>query len=67
MSQANTILKTLKKRRSWVPMPQLAREARCFAVNSRIADLRKLGFRIANKVETLKGEKFSFYRLEGGR
>lgn len=48
----------------WVPLPELARDAHCFAVATRISlDLRKRGIEIENKVEQVGRQKYSFYRL----
>jgi len=66
MTQNQAIQQVLEKHRNqWVEMPTLARAADCFAVHSRIADLRKRGLRIRNKTEVGKtGKKLSFYMLE---
>lgn len=65
-SQAEKILAVLKRRRrKWVPMPQLARAAHAYAVHSRISDLRDLGYRIECRVRGAR-PRSSAYRLLGG-
>jgi len=64
MTQNDTIAETLLARRGeWVPMTQLGRAAGCWAVHSRIADLRKRGMQIENRKEKRKGKVHSSYRL----
>lgn len=64
-SQCGKILKLLRRfRYAWIDMPWLSRFSGCYAIHSRIADLRRLGFNIENKVE--RGERSqckSWYRL----
>jgi hypothetical protein len=48
----------------WVSMPMLAASCGGFAVHSRVADLRKLGWTIANKIRQVDGKRRSWYRLE---
>ena len=63
-TQNDTILAALVKApNDWVPMPQLALEAECFAVHSRIANLRERGYIILNKVTRVDGKAHSFYKL----
>lgn len=47
----------------WVSMTTLGAIAGCWAVHSRCADLRKLGYRIENRRERRDGKVHSFYRL----
>jgi hypothetical protein len=48
----------------WVPMPELADLSGSYAVNSRVADLRKRGHKIEHKNEHQpNGSIHSFYRL----
>lgn len=62
-TQCEIILQALKSRiGQWVAMPDLATEAGCFAVHSRISDLREAGYRIETKIEGHRPRK-SFYRL----
>lgn len=64
MTQNEAIANLLFDRQGeWVPMPKLAKAARAYAVHSRIADLRRLGFNISNRVRTVRGRKLSEYRL----
>lgn len=65
MSQNQAIHKELTRHRGkWVPMPALARAADCYAVHSRIADLRKSGLQILNRTEQgQSGKRLSFYKL----
>lgn len=65
-SQTKTILAELKKNEGeWVPMPHLALTAQCFAVRSRIDELRKRGHTIVNKSERDKATRkvHSYYKL----
>ena len=68
-SQAARILKVLMaNRRKWVPMGWLARvgSGRVYGfcmVHSRIADLRRAGHNIENKVERNSGQAHSYYQL----
>lgn len=47
----------------WVPMTTLGEVAGCWAVHSRCADLRKLGYRVENRRERRDGQVHSWYRL----
>ena len=63
-SQCDRILAWLENSRGhWVPMPYLAEAAGCFAVHSRIADLRKRGHNIEHKNERHGTKIHSFYRM----
>lgn len=63
MTQNQLILAELSKRHGeWVPMPDLAAAAGCYAVHSRIADLRAAGHAIATKLTGVRPRK-SYYRL----
>lgn len=65
-SQCEKILAVLRRRRRrWVPMPQLARAARAYAVHSRISDLREAGWRIECRVRGARPRQ-SAYRLLSG-
>lgn len=65
MSQTESIVTTLIARRpAWVPMPELAAIAGCYAVHSRCAEARKSGINIENKVERAPdGKRHSYYRI----
>lgn len=61
-SQENRTLELLRSRgQSWTPAPELSRISLqyCRVVNS----LRRRGFRIENRVETVNGQRRGFYRL----
>lgn len=66
-SQCEVILAALQESAGWVPMPLLAARAGCYAVHSRIADLRRRGCLILNRTENVReGKRLvrrSFYRL----
>jgi len=63
-SQNDLVLQLLNRHRGqWVSLPVIAAHMKGFAVHSRVANLRKLGCRIENRVETVGRAKFSFYRL----
>jgi len=48
----------------WVEMTELARLAGCFAVNSRMADIRRVRqVTIENRQETKGRKRHSFYKL----
>lgn len=68
-SQADKILKRLESARTfggWVPMPTLSDASGAYAVNSRVAELRKRGYVIENKVTRQQdGTRMSWYRLVG--
>jgi len=65
LSQCARILAELENRRGqWVPMPDLARIAGGYAVHSRIADLRKRGYRISQMSDKRGRKVWSYYRLE---
>ena len=48
---------------TWVGMPDLAQAARCYAVHSRVSDLRRMGYRIEHRSERDGRRVLSFYRL----
>lgn len=50
----------------WVPMPKLAQAAGCYAVHSRIADLRKRGHTIEHRNEWAGRVCRSSYRIVEG-
>ena len=68
-SQTTRILSHLLRRRGiWCAMYELARvgsgsKTGFCMVHSRIADLRKRGHDISNKVVTFDRQQFSYYRL----
>ena len=63
MTQNALVLSALEARRGqWVEMPELAKAAGCFAVHSRISNLREAGHMIMNKIEGKRPRK-SFYKL----
>lgn len=67
MSKNEIILNALEKSGGWVPMTSLGNFAGCWAVHSRIADLRRKGHQILNRLEVTKdGKKLSYYRLLHG-
>ncbi len=64
MSQCEIILSRLEETPNrWVSMKSLAYAADCFAVNSRVADLRKRGLDIRNKTKQVDGKTYSYYKL----
>lgn len=64
-SQANKILARLKSAQGrWVTMPGLSAISGAYAVHSRVAELRKRGHRIENRIEQRdNGTRLSLYRL----
>ena len=63
MTQNAAILAELVRRHGqWVPMPELAAAAGCYAVHSRISDLRAEGHTIETKIEGTRPRRSS-YRL----
>lgn len=63
MTQNALILEALsRKHGQWVAMPELAAAANCYAVHSRISDLRAAGHVIETRAEGARPRK-SFYRL----
>jgi hypothetical protein len=48
---------------SWVSIKVLAAAAECFAVHSRVADLRKRGWIIENRQECVGRQRHSYYRI----
>ena len=51
----------VKARGAWVPLPEIMRCAAQY--NSRLFEIRKMGFRVENKTEQRDGEKHSWFRL----
>lgn len=51
----------IKARGDWVPLPEIMVCAAQY--NARVFELRKLGFEIENKTETVDGERHSWFRL----
>lgn len=63
-SQCDRILRVLSVSPGrWVPMPELAEAAGCYAVHSRIADLRKRGHAIEHRNEWAGRVCRSSYRI----
>jgi len=48
----------------WVPLSKI-RDCAC-QYNARIFELRRLGFRITNRMQEVNGSKHSWFRLESG-
>jgi hypothetical protein len=61
-TQRDRILALLVTARDWVPLPTIADCAAQY--NARIFELRRLGFRIANRTKLVNGIKHSWFRLE---
>ncbi len=54
----------LANRGNWVPMTELALEAGCYAVNSRVADIRRMfGAIVENSTKKVNGKRHSYYRI----
>ena len=63
-SQNAKVLALLRdNRRRWVPMPAIATLCQTLNVHSRIAELRKAGLFISNKIMRDGERKLSFYKL----
>lgn len=66
-SQCAVILRVLSTTPGrWVPMPELAQAAGCYAVHSRVADLRKRGHVIEHRNEWAGRVCRSSYRIVEG-
>lgn len=65
MSQYEIIQRELLDNRGkWVAMTVLAAKAKCYAVNSRVADIRrKSGLTVRNRVRRVDGVNLSFYQI----
>ncbi len=64
-TQRSKILAELVSARgAWVPLPRVTRHAAQY--NARIFELRRMGFRIANRTEEVSGARHSWFRLEPG-
>lgn len=63
-SQRQRILDLLISARGWVPAPELARIS--LQYSARVKELRTLGFRIVNRLETHSGVRHGFFKLEAG-
>jgi hypothetical protein len=62
-TQRGRILELLiAARGEWVPLPRIA--GRAAQYNARIFELRRLGFRIANRTKDVNGTRPSWFRLE---
>jgi hypothetical protein len=62
-SQRSKILGLLVSARGdWVPLPKIVELASQY--NARLYELRRLGFRIANKMREVDGVRRSWFRLE---
>lgn len=63
-SQAELVLWRLRESKGeWVPMPDLARVSRAYAVHSRVAELRGRGHQIEHRNRWVDGVCCSEYRL----
>ena len=61
-TQRGRILELLTTARGdWVPLPKI--QACAAQYNARVFELRRLGFRIANKTRDVSGQRHSFFRL----
>jgi len=61
-TQRGQILELLTAARGdWVPLPKV--QACAAQYNARVFELRRLGFRIANKTRDVSGQRHSFFRL----
>lgn len=61
-TQRGAILaRLIKARGDWVPLPEIMACAAQY--NARVFELRKLGFEIENRTETVNGERHSWFRL----
>ena len=62
-TQRGEILALLVKARGeWVPLPDVLALG-CAQYNARIFELRRVGFNIENRTETVDGERHSWFRL----
>ena len=48
----------------WIPLPEIAALAKQY--NARLLELRRLGFRIKNRIREENGERLSWFMLETG-
>jgi hypothetical protein len=62
-SQCSIILRMLRRRRTWAPMPTLAKASGAYAVHSRVAELRERGHAIEQRSERKGRVVRSSYRL----
>jgi len=64
-TQREQILNLLfSARGGWVPLPKIAACAAQY--NARVLELRRLGYRIANRTQDVNGVRHSWFRLESG-
>jgi hypothetical protein len=49
---------------TWVPLPKITDCAAQY--NARIFELRRLGFKITNRMQEVNGSRHSWFRLESG-
>jgi hypothetical protein len=64
-TQRSKILAELVSARgAWVPLPRVTQHAAQY--NARIFELRRMGFRIANRTKEVSGARHSWFRLEPG-
>jgi len=64
LSQNDLVLQLLHRNKGqWVSLPDLAQHMGGYAVHSRVAELRKQGSRIENRIEPSDGKRHSYYRL----
>jgi hypothetical protein len=54
----------ISARGDWVSLPRIMDCAAQY--NARIFELRRLGFRITNRTQDVKGSRHSWFRLESG-
>jgi hypothetical protein len=59
--RAEILALLVKARGEWVPLPEIMACAAQY--NARLFELRRLGFKIENRTETVKGQRHSFFRL----
>jgi hypothetical protein len=64
-TQRGRILRRLiDARGAWVPLPEIMACAAQY--NARVLELRRVGFRIENRIEHIDGERHSWFRLKRG-
>ncbi len=62
-SQRQRILELLLSARGdWVPLPRV--QACAAQYNARLYELRRLGFRITNRIREVSGQRHSWFRIE---
>jgi hypothetical protein len=64
MTRTEIVLTKLREKAGdWLALPDLVAAGGGYAIHSRVADLRRQGHTVENKIERKDGEKHSFYRL----